>query len=336
VARSDLGLGGERGVITEILRFSVNNGPGIRTTVFLKGCRLRCKWCHNPEGVRHYPEVFHFWPNCVDCGDCDEVCPSGAMTLLGKEEWGGDVRKIEVEGEELLMKFSKKMVRKIRIDKALCIGCLRCVEACKHDAFVVAGEFTTVDKVMDEVKKDSVFYEVSGGGMTLSGGEPTAQPDFCYALLKAAKEAGLHTALDTNGYIDWDTLSKLLDYTDLVLYDIKLMDSEAHKEFSGASNEIILENAERIAKRGTEMRVRVPVIPNVNDSKRNLEETAKFAKSLGVEFVDLLPYHPYAGQKYRQFSLDFPYPIGVGYPEEKLEELRKIFETQGLKTTIGG
>jgi pyruvate formate lyase activating enzyme len=199
------------------------------------------------------------------------------------------------------------------------------------------GTFVTVEEVLDEVESDVPFYKHGGGGMTISGGEPLAQPDFTYALLKGAKERGIHTALDTSGYVEWESLDKILDYTDLVLYDIKNMDAEVHKWFSGVSNELILENAKRIVQRGVEMRVRLPVIPDVNDSEKNMEETAKFVKSLEkVEWVDFLPYHPYAGQKYRLFSLEFPFPVGEGYPEEKLEKLTKIFESYGLKTTIGG
>ena len=172
--------------------------------------------------------------------------------------------------------------------------------------------------------------------MTISGGEPTAQPDFALSLLKKAKEFGIHTALDTNGNLEWNSLKELLRYADLVLYDIKSMDPEAHKGFTGVDNERILENAKRIAEIDVEMRIRFPVIPDVNDGIDNLKETAKFAKSLGVEWVDILPYHAFAGQKYRLFSLDYPFPIGEGYPEEKITEIKSLFESFGLKTTIGG
>ena len=344
--RNNLGLGKEKGVVYDIQRFSVSNGAGIRTTVYLKGCTMRCRWCHNPEGVRHYPEVFHYWPRCTNCGRCDDVCPAGAMNIIDKIEWGGEEKEVSLdefqkmalrtEGVNVFHSIKKRVARKIRIDKEKCIGCFRCVEICPEDAFVVVGRFMTVDEVMDKVMSDEVFYKTSGGGMTISGGEPTAQPDFTLSLLKKAKEFGIHTALDTNGNLEWNSLKELLRYTDLVLYDIKSMDPEAHKGFTGIDNNRILENVKRIAEIDVEMRIRFPVIPDINDSIENLKETAKFAKSLGVEWVDILPYHAFAGQKYRLFSLDYPFPIGEGYPEEKIAEIKNLFESFGLKTTIGG
>ncbi len=345
--RGNLGLGKERGVVYDIQRFSVSNGTGIRTTVYLKGCTIRCKWCHNPEGVRHYPEVFHYWPRCTNCGKCDDICPANAIEVIDKVEWGGEEREIEMpevekrileaEGVKLSYSIKKRVSRKIRIQKDKCIGCFRCVEVCPEEAFVVVGKFMTVDEVMEEVLSDKIFYEKSGGGMSISGGEPTAQPEFTLSLLKRAKENGIHTALDTNGNLEWNFFKELLKYTDLVLYDIKSMDPKVHKDFTGVDNNRILENIKRIAtETDVAIRIRFPLIPNINDNKENIEKTAQFAKSLGVEWVDILPYHAFAGQKYRLFSLDFPFPIGEGYPEEKVEDIRKIFESFGLKTTIGG
>lgn len=344
--RDSLGLGKEKGVVYDIQRFSVSNGSGIRTTVYLKGCTLRCRWCHNPEGVRHYPEVFHYWPRCTDCGRCDDICPANALGIIDKIEWGGEEKEVDLdefqkmalraEGTNIYHSIKKRVARKIRIQKDRCIGCLRCVDICPERAFVVVGRFMTVDEVMDEVTSDKIFYKTSGGGITISGGEPTAQPDFTLSLLKRAKEAGIHTALDTNGYLEWDSLKKLLDYTDLVLYDIKSMDPETHKDFTGVDNKKILDNAKKIAESDVDMRIRFPLIPGINDGADNIKETAKFTKSLGIEWVDMLPYHAFAGHKYRLFSLDFPFPIGEGYPEEKLTKIRGLFESFGLNTTIGG
>jgi pyruvate formate lyase activating enzyme len=347
--RDNLGLGAERGIVSDIQRFSVRDGAGIRTMVYLKGCTMRCRWCHNPEGVRHYPEVFHYWPRCTNCGKCDEICPAGAMKLIENVEWGGEERdassslsqlqkrELELAGIKVSHVIKKRTSRKIRIEKDKCIGCFRCVEVCPEEAFVVVGRFMTVDEVLEEVLSDKVFYDTSGGGMTLSGGDPTAQPHFALALLKGAKERGLHTALDTNGNLEWGFMEKLLEYTDLVLYDIKAMDSNIHESLTGVSNDLILENAQKIAeKKNLEMRVRFPVIPGVNDGKENIEKTARFVKSLKVGWVDILPYHAFAGQKYRLFSLDFPFPVGEEYPEEKLESIKDIFEAMGLQYTIGG
>jgi glycyl-radical enzyme activating protein family len=271
------------------------------------------------------------------------------MKLIDKVEWGGEERdvssslsefekrELELAGIKLAYVIKKRTSRKIRIDKDKCIGCLRCVEVCPEEAFIVVGRFMTVDEVLKEVLSDKIFYDTSGGGMTLSGGDPTAQPQFTLALLKSAKERGLHTALDTNGNLEWEFLEEILKYTDLVLYDIKAMDSKLHESFTGVPNDLILKNAQKIAeKKNVEMRIRIPVIPGINDGRENMEETARFAKSLKVPGVDLLPYHAFAGQKYRLFSLDFPFPVGEEYPEEKLVDIKNIFEAMGLQTTIGG
>jgi pyruvate formate lyase activating enzyme len=253
----------------------------------------------------------------------------GIITVDVPNEAGGfDFVPVEIKS---------KWVRKIRINKDLCIGCQQCVEVCEEGAFVVSGQFMTVDEVMAEVEEDKPMYENSGGGMTLSGGEPTAQPKFCLALLKAAKERGINTALDTNGYVKWEILNEMLDYTDFVLYDIKNMDPKAHKEFSGVSNELILENARRIVEKGVAMRIRIPVIPEANDSEENMAKTAEFVCSLGLKEVDLLPFHPWAGQSYRLLGLDYPFPVGEWYPEEKLKKIKGIFKSYDLEPNrMGG
>jgi len=298
------------GVIFDIQRFSIYDGPGIRTTVFLKGCYLNCKWCHNPEGKRRYPEVFPYNPNCEKCNLCIEVCPTGAL---------------------------KRVNDVLRIDKGLCTTCLQCVKVCKHDALVVWGRFVTVDEVIEEVLKDKEFYKHSGGGMTVSGGEPMAQPEFTYELMKAAKEHGIHTALDTCGYAPWQDFEKVLEYTDLVLYDLKVMDPEKHKEYSGVRNDLILENAKRISEMGIKMRIRVPIIPNVNDNEENMRQLGEFVSTLDtVEGLDLLPFHPWAGAKYRIFGLDYPYPIGEGYEDEKLIPLIDVLIEYVDEITVGG
>lgn len=347
--RGNQGLETKIGVISDIQRFSISDGTGIRTMVYLKGCTMCCQWCHNPEGVRHYPEVFHYWPRCTNCNKCNEICPAGAMKVIDKVEWGGEERdastsldqlqkrELELAGVKLSHVIKKRTAKKITIDKNKCIGCFRCVDACPEEAFIVVGRFMTVDEVLEEVLSDKVFYDTSGGGITLSGGDPTAQPHFTLALLKSAKERGLHTALDTNGNLEWEFLDKILAHTDLVLYDIKAMDSNIHESITGVPNELILKNAQKIAeKNGLEMRVRFPLIPGINDGKENIKKTARFVKSLKVRYVDILPYHAFAGQKYRLFSLYFPFPVGEEYPAEKLGDIKNAFESIGLQTTIGG
>jgi len=307
-------LGNTLGVITNIQFFSTYDGPGIRTTVFLKGCTLNCRWCHNPEGMRKYPEVFPDTSKCTGCGECLKACPTGAIS------------------------FPKE--KRPRIDKALCSACGSCVEACQFGALGIWGVFVRAGDVLDAVEKDMVFYDESGGGMTISGGEPTARFEFTLALLKGAKERGISTALDTCGYTPWGKLDALLEWTDIVLYDIKYMDPEDHKEFTGRDNVLILENARRIAEKGIPMRIRVPVIPGRTDTVSSLKKTAEFVAELDrkgkIIGVDLLPYHPFAGAKYRLFGLDYPFPEGEGFQDDDIIQFIGLFTDEGIDVTIGG
>ncbi|MDO8785968.1 MAG: glycyl-radical enzyme activating protein [Syntrophales bacterium] len=303
---------GVSGVVYDIQRMSTCDGPGIRTTVFLKGCYLNCEWCHNPEGKRRYPEVIPYLNNCTGCKDCLAVCPASAITM-----------------REDNVPF---------IDKSLCFTCLECVKTCKENALIWWGRILTVTEVMEEVEQDKQFYENSGGGMTVSGGEPMVQPLFVYNLMKEAKNRDIKTALDTCGYAPWADLERVLEFTDLVLFDVKNMDSRQHREYSGCGNEQILENARRIAEKGLKMRIRVPIIPGRNDSMESLEETAKFVQSLGdvVLGVDLLSYHPYAGAKYKTFGMDYEFPLGEGMDEEKVKPVIDLFLNYVEEVTVGG
>jgi pyruvate formate lyase activating enzyme len=253
-----------KGVIFNIQRYSIHDGPGIRTTLFLKGCPLKCFWCQNPESQRKKPEVFLYKDRCTGCGQCVAACSTGASRLLEK---------------------------KSTIDRDKCIGCGECVGVCPNEARKLMGRSMTVDKVMQEVVKDSKFYEDSGGGVTLSGGEPTAQPQFALAVLRNCKEAGLHTTLETCGYVSWQTMDKLLEYTDLVLYDVKCLDAKKHYAATGRSNAIILQNIKRIAGYKP-IRVRVPMIPGFNDSSHEVRAIANFVKKeLGSIEIELLSYN---------------------------------------------
>lgn len=309
------------GIITNIQKFASNDGPGIRTTVFLKGCRLNCKWCHNPEGVRHFPEVFHFWPNCINCGNCRTVCPADAMS---------EVRKTPTYPDQKGWK-GKIGSKIITINKEKCLNCFQCVEVCDFESLIVSGRFVTVEEVIREVEQDVLFYTESGGGLTLSGGEPTAQPEFTLALFKAAKERGINTALDTCGHQSWEILEKILDFTDYVLYDLKHLDRDEHIAFTGVPNDLILQNLERIILRDDlTTYIRLPLLPGVNDTEKNIRATAQYIQSLGLKTVYLLPAHPFAGQSYRLVGIDYPFPIGESYPEEKASIAKSILESYGL------
>jgi pyruvate formate lyase activating enzyme len=300
-----------KGLIFNIQGYCIHDGPGIRTIVFFKGCPLRCVWCQNPEGQLFRPEIFLYREKCTGCGRCVPVCPNNAITLYGD---------------------------KSHTNRELCNGCGKCAEICPNDARILVGKWLTVEETLERVKKDKVFYDSSGGGVTLSGGEPLLQHEFACELLKLCKNSGIHTAIETSGYAEWAIIRKVLEYCDLVLYDFKLMDPILHKKYTGVSNEIILENAKKICSEfSIPVWARIPIIPGYNDSYENLENTAKFISELpkgSITQVNLLPYHRLGESKLDH--LERP-SLSINPPsQEKLSEIKKIFESHGLKTFIGG
>jgi pyruvate formate lyase activating enzyme len=294
------------GVVFDIQRYSIHDGPGIRTTVFLKGCPLRCVWCQNPESQNREPELLLNRTLCGGCGQCIPVCTVFANSLLG---------------------------RRSQIDRTKCVRCGTCVTTCPNQARRLSGKFMKVDEVLKVVSKDLKFYEVSGGGITLSGGEATFQPDFASALLRKSKELKIHTALETCGYVSWKVLDQLLPYVDLVLYDIKHWDSEIHKRGTGVSNQIIFENAKRVAEIKP-MKARVPLIPGFNDSEHDIRSIASFIASLPNQIeMDLLAYNPLGEGKYER--------LGKGEKEHKevqtetyVDGLRGIVESELQKSRL--
>jgi len=259
------------GVVFNIMRFAVNDGPGIRTTVFLKGCPLRCLWCHNPESISPEPELFLRADRCIRCGACVEACQQAAI----RREGGMVVT-----------------------DRRLCRRCGRCVEACWSDARAVVGREMTVEEVLEEVSRDTVFHDASGGGVTFSGGEPLLQHEFLMALLEGCRDRGIRTAVDTSGHADPAVLDRVADVTDLFLYDLKLFDEERHCRFTGVSNRLILENLRTLAARQARVVVRVPLIPGVNDDDENIRAIGGLVASLGIGRIELLPYHEAGLAKY--------------------------------------
>jgi pyruvate formate lyase activating enzyme len=298
----------ESGIVFDIKHFAVHDGPGIRTTVFLKGCPLRCLWCHSPESQSPRPEVAYYPNLCISCGACVEACPNGAQTL-----------------------GTPKILRE------LCTGVGRCAEECYAGATIMYGEEATVEDVLEEVDKDRLLYETSGGGVTLSGGEPTMQPGFAATLLGALKEHGYHTALDTSGHTERSVFENVLANADLVLYDLKHMDSFIHEEITGVPNRLILANLESVAASGKTLVVRVPVIPGYNDSPGNFKAMAGFLGGLkGVESVELLPYHNLGAPKYLALGREYPLE-GLRSPEPgELSELGRLLEAEGLRVVIEG
>ncbi len=264
------------GTVFNIQKFCTSDGPGIRTVVFLKGCPLHCAWCHNAESQRIVHELMYHADKCVMCGRCAAVCPNGVHTIENGVH---------------------------TLDRDKCTACGKCVDACLTDALEIKGKRMTAQEVIADVMKDKVFYDNSGGAITLSGGEPTAQLDFAIAILKAAKESGLHTAIETCGFTSEENIKAIAKYVDLFLYDIKHTDSAAHEKYTGVKNERILENLRTIDALGKKSIIRAPIIPGVNDNDEHFAALAALASSLSnVERIDVEPYHDLGSGKYEQLG----------------------------------
>jgi pyruvate formate lyase activating enzyme len=301
-----------KGFIFNIQRYSIHDGPGIRTTVFMKGCPLKCIWCANPEGQAFRPEIFFNPDKCTGCGRCVQECPQEAIEILGQ---------------------------KSHTDRQVCIGCGRCAAVCPNEARSLMGKQISAREVLEEIRKDAIFYERSGGGVTLSGGEPLVQPEFATAILRLCKGAYIHTALETCGQAQWEAFEEVLKSVDLLLYDFKHMEPAKHEEYTSVSNHLILDNVRRAChKLSIPIWARVPVIPGYNDSMDNIEATARFiAEELGncVKRVNLLPYHRLGETKFERLEVD--YKVSSSPPDqEHLQELQEVVERFGLSTYIGG
>ncbi|MBM3173728.1 MAG: glycyl-radical enzyme activating protein [Chloroflexi bacterium] len=298
----------DSGIIFDIARFSVHDGPGIRTTVFFKGCPLRCAWCANPESQAMEPQLIARDVKCQSCGKCKEVCPRGAITQ------GSDGVRI--------------------IHWKRCDQCLACVDACIYGALNIAGKRITVAEVAAEAERDRPFYKNSGGGVTLSGGEPVSQPEFCLNLARMLKDKGLHVALDTSGYAGTNDVTAILPYIDLVLFDIKHLDTQQHKKYTGVDNALILENLNAVAGR-TKIWLRVPLIAGINDSREHIGQVAELAKKVSAEKVSLLPYHE--GGKSKSHQVGKRYALrGQRTPDKaRVEELKAAIIKSGVDASIG-
>jgi pyruvate formate lyase activating enzyme len=293
-------------LITNIQGYSIHDGPGIRTVVFLKGCGLECQWCSNPECISPHPEVGFIKALCTKCGKCAEVCPDGALVY---------------ESDKLP-----------RIDRERCSGCGSCSSACSYQALVLYGKPMNVDEVFDAVNRDKMFYQASGGGVTISGGEPLLQPQFVCDLFEKCRQAGIHTCMETSGCASESTLRQVLPYTDYVLYDLKHMNSEKHRRYTSKPNDLILSNAEIVAESAVETLFRMPLIPGINDDIQNINETAEFLHELGNNAlrIELMPYHQFGKGKYESLDRRYPLPDVLSPQQDEVELVKKAFENNDI------
>ena len=300
--------------VFNIQSFCIHDGPGIRTTVFLKGCPLRCVWCANPESNSARPELMTFAGKCTGCGACIKACPREAISLQER-----DGKMIAVT------------------DRTKCVICGSCTARCVNDAREISGKIMTVRECIDQVAGDRLFYEGSGGGMTISGGEALSRPQFSAHLFAAAHAEGIHTCIESCSYAKRETIDYVYQHIDIALLDVKHMDSSKHREYVGVPNELILDNIRHIHNDlHVPVIVRVPTIPGYNDSVENIRATAVFAASLGKDVrIHLLPYHKLGESKNE--NLGHPFSLGIEPPsDEHMQDLKKVVEQEGVEAQIGG
>ncbi len=277
-----------KALISNIKRFAVHDGDGIRTTVFFKGCSLRCVWCHNPEGISFKPQLAYYENKCINCGVCITACPNNAHKMTDTGHC---------------------------LDRNLCTSCGNCVDKCLGSALTFYGKEVTVEELLPLLLEDKDFYETSRGGVAFSGGECLCQADFCKELLKRLKEEGIGTAVDTCGFVSRETFDKVIPYTDMFLYDIKAIDEDVHIKCTGYSNKTILENLKYLDSKGCKIEIRIPFVPDYNDNQ--IDKIAEFLSSFrNVTAVKVLPYHNYAGSKYESLDMENTLPVTLPTNEE--------------------
>jgi len=297
-------------LLFSIKRYALHDGPNIRTTVFFKGCPLRCFWCHNPEGISSGSEVVFIPDKCIGCRECLAGCPQQALSLA-----------------------SLGIVR----DHERCSNCFECVEICPSLAQEGVGYTSSVEQIMAEIEKDLPFFDQSGGGVTFSGGEPLMQKDSLVALLKRCGDMGIHRAVDTTGFAPTPHLLEVAEHTEMFLFDIKHMDPHLHREFTGVPNELILSNLERIACLPVDIRIRIPLLKGINDSDENIGATAQFIAGLGrIRRVDLLAYHHFASGKYTKLGSNYFGTEGNVPDTLTISRVKKTLENYGLDVHLGG
>ena len=306
---------GITGLVFNMQKFSLHDGPGIRTLVFMKGCPLACKWCDNPEGQKPYPQLRFVKIKCVGANKCDApcvgACPEEAITISQDDT--------------------------VQVDRRLCTNCGKCAEVCLFGALTVLGERKTIDEVLAQVERDHLFYDRSGGGVTIGGGEPLMKFEFVLQFLRRCKERFLDTALETCGQVQWKCLKKVSRYLDLIYYDIKHIDPVRHEELTGVSNKLILSNARKIlsGEANTKVVIRTEVIPGYNDSEENVVGIARFIAESGGKMIELLPYHALGSSKYRELGIEYELTDTKSPTEDQMGKLRNIIKSFGLQDMTG-
>lgn len=293
-----------KGTVFNIQRFSLHDGPGIRTTIFFKGCPLNCWWCQNPEGINPEPDLMRRPDRCLGCGSCQEVCPEGAVRY-------GQAGPV--------------------INRELCTHCLKCTATCPVKALEAVGQEYAVSELVREALKDRFVFDSSGGGVTLSGGEPLMQPDFLEESLIALHREGVHTAVDTTGYAPWPILEKISDYTDLFLYDLKLVNELESEKYTGLSSRLSVENLKKLVGKGALIKIRMPVIPLITDDSANIDSIADLLDECGLNELELIPYHNYGTAKYAGLDLEYRPGILDVPTAGQMDRIKARFEKRGIK-----
>lgn len=299
------------GIVFDIMRYAIHDGPGVRTTIFMKGCPLQCWWCHNPEGISSANDLAFFDYKCIGCKTCVTACP---------------IKAIEFDASKPV------------IDRHNCIRCGVCAEVCPTGALKIIGRKISLEELMSIIERDVILYDISGGGVTFSGGEPLYQPLFLKEAVKECKNRKIHVALDTSGYASLDVFKSIVEYVDLFLYDLKILDESSHRKYTGVSNDLIIKNLLYLVEngRGKNIIIRFPVIPDITDTDENLRKLLEFLRLLdGVKEVNLLPFHD-VSEKYTRIGRKYLMPIHGAPSKERLIYIKEIIEKIGVRAKIGG
>lgn len=308
--------------IFNVQKYSIYDGPGIRTLIFFKGCPLRCKWCSNPEGLERKYQVMYMEDLCIHCGKCIAVCPENIHYFADQDN-----------------EYSSLQRSRHKVNRSLdCMGCHKCESICPKKALSIAGMDKTVSQVLEIIQQDALFYLSSGGGVTLGGGEVTSQPEFAANLLMECKHMGIHTAIETCGYAKLDALLMVAQFTDLILFDIKNIDADRHFDLTGVRNERILDNLTELMQRGFNVKIRMPLIKGMNDNidtlRRTMEFLLPFSNFKNFQGIDLLPYHKLGINKYKQLDMKYAITNDLSFEAEELDQIAEVIEEYNLQVKV--